>query len=112
MGLACRALGDADGSRLELESARAVFERLGAAPDLARIDALMHGAPLAPPHRLTPREMQVLRLVAAGKSNKAIANELFLSGRTIDQHVSNIFDKLGVASRSAATAYACRHLLA
>ena len=53
----------------------------------------------------------MLRLVATGKSNKAIANELFLSKKTIDRHVSNIFDKLDVASRSAATAYAYEHKL-
>ena len=111
IGLACRALGDAEGGRFELEAARAVFEQLGAAPDLARIDALMRGGPPAHPHGVTPRELQVLRLVATGKTNKAIANELFLSKKTIDRHVSNIFDKLDVASRSAATAYAYEHKL-
>jgi DNA-binding NarL/FixJ family response regulator len=60
---------------------------------------------------LTPRELQVLRLVAAGKTNKAIAAELFLSGRTVDRHVSNIFNKLDVPSRTAATAYAYQHKL-
>ena len=109
VGLACRALGDDEGGRLELEAARAVFERLGAAPDLARIDALLRGVPPAARHGLTPREMQVLRLVAAGKTNKAIASELSLSEKTIDRHVSNIFGKLDVASRSAATAYAYEH---
>ena len=111
IGLACRALGDAEGGRFELEAARAVFEQLGAAPDLARIDALMRGELSAHPHGLTPRELQVMRLVATGKTNKAIANELFLSKKTIDRHVSNIFDKLDVASRSAATAYAYEHKL-
>ena len=111
VGLACRALGDDEGCRLELDAARAVFEQLGAAPDLARIEALTRGAPSAHPHGLTPRELQVLRLVAAGKTNKAIANQLFLSEKTIDRHVSNIFDKLDVASRSAATAYAYKHKL-
>ena len=111
VGRACRALGDDEGCALEIEAARAVFEQLGAAPDLARIDALMRGGPPAHPHGLTPRELQVLRLVATGKPNKAIANELFLSKKTIDRHVSNIFDKLDVASRSAATAYAYEHKL-
>jgi len=60
---------------------------------------------------LSARELQVLRLIAAGKTNKAIANELFLSDRTIDRHVSNIYTKLGVASRAAATAYVYAHKL-
>lgn len=111
VGLACRALGDDEGCRLELEAARAVFRQLGAAPDLARIDAQVRRAAPASPHGLTPRELQVLRLVATGKTNKAIARELFLSEKTIDRHVSNFFDKLGVASRSAATAYAYEHKL-
>ena len=111
IGLACRALGDDDGGGLELEAARAVFEQLGAAPDLARIDSLIRGAPSDRPHGLTPRELQVLRLVAAGKTNKAIAAELFLSEKTVDRHVSNIFAKLDVPSRAAATAFAYRHKL-
>ena len=111
MGLACRALGDEDGGELELSAARAVFERLGAAPDLERLHALARGAAPAPAHRLTPRELQVLRMVAAGKSNKAVAAELSLSERTIERHVSNIFTKLDVASRSAATAYAHQNKL-
>jgi DNA-binding NarL/FixJ family response regulator len=57
-------------------------------------------------HGLTGRELEVLRLVAAGKTNKVIAKELFLSEKTIDRHVSNIFAKVNVASRAAATAYA------
>jgi DNA-binding CsgD family transcriptional regulator len=105
-GLAYRALGDGEGARLELDAARLGFERLGAAPDLARLDAVAIGAVAARPHRLTARELQVLRQVAAGKTNKAIAAELFLSEKTIDRHVSNIFKKLEVASRAAATARA------
>jgi DNA-binding CsgD family transcriptional regulator len=111
IGLACRALGDDDGGGLELDAARAVFEQLGAAPDLARIDALIHGASPVHRHGLSRRELQVLRLVAAGKTNKAIAAELCLSEKTIDRHVSNIFAKLDVASRAAATAFAYRHKL-
>ena len=82
IGLACRALGDDDGGGLELDAARAVFEQLGAAPDLARIDALIQGASSVHRHGLTPRELQVLRQVAAGKTNKAIAAELCLSEKT------------------------------
>ena len=96
---------------LELEAARAAFERLGAAPDLARVDALDRACGAARRAGLTPRELQVLRLVAAGKTNKAIAAELVLSERTVDRHVSNIFAKLGVSSRAAATAYAYEHQL-
>jgi DNA-binding CsgD family transcriptional regulator len=111
MGLACRALGDDDGSGLELDAARAVFARLGASPDLARIDSLTQRAPSRPPQGLTPRELQVLRLVATGKTNKTIATELFVTEKTVDRHVSNIFRKLNVPSRAAATAYAYEHHL-
>ena len=111
VGMACRAFGDDEGAELELDAARAVFERLGAAPDLARIDSFTKGAPSGHPHRLTPRELQVLRLVATGKTNKAIAAELFLSEKTVDRHVSNIFNKIDVPTRAAATAYAYQHRL-
>jgi ATP/maltotriose-dependent transcriptional regulator MalT len=111
MGLAYRALGDEDGGGLELDAARVVFEQLGAAPDLARIDALTRRAPSGHPRELTRRELQVLCLVATGKTNKAIAAELSLSERTVDRHVSNIFTKLDVPSRAAATAYAYKHKL-
>ena len=109
IGLACRALGDEDGAGLELDAARAAFDRLGAAPDLGRTLSLMKGARTGPSHGLTPRELQVLRQVASGDTNKAIASRLSLSEKTIDRHVSNIFGKLGVASRAAATAFAYRH---
>ncbi len=111
VGMACRVFGDDEGAGLEMDAARAVFEQLGAAPDLARIDSLTKGGPSDRPHGLTPREMQVLRLVATGKTNKAIAAELFLSEKTVDRHVSNIFNKLNVPSRAAATAYAYQHNL-
>ena len=111
IGLACRALGDEDGAGLEIDAARSVFERLGATPDLARIDSLMKGAPSGHAHGLTPRELQVLRLVATGETNKAIAGKLSLSEKTIDRHVSNIFTKLDVSSRAAATAFAYQHKL-
>jgi ATP/maltotriose-dependent transcriptional regulator MalT len=111
LGLACRALGDDEGAGLELEAARAAFQQLGAAPDLARIDLLAKGASSSHLHRLTQRELQVLRLIATGKTNKAIASELFLSERTVDRHVSNVFGKLDVPSRTAATTYAHKHKL-
>jgi DNA-binding CsgD family transcriptional regulator len=111
LGLACRALGDDETASLELEAARGVFAQLGATPDLARLDSLTRRAPSIDAHGLTLRELQVLRLVAAGETNKAIAADLILSERTVDRHVSNIFTKLGVSSRAAATAYAYEHQL-
>ena len=113
---ACVALGDVEGARLELESAREVFEQLGARPDLVAVDAIEAGltpdqARSTPQHGLTERELQVLRLVASGKTNKSIARELALSEKTVDRHVSNIFMKLDVPSRAAATAFAYEHRL-
>jgi DNA-binding NarL/FixJ family response regulator len=104
--VACRSLGDDEAGNLELGAARAVLERLGAAQDLARVDSLRERSRSRSRPPLTRRELQVLRLVASGKTNKAIAAELALSERTIDRHVSNIFRKLKVPSRAAATAHA------
>jgi DNA-binding NarL/FixJ family response regulator len=100
---ACRTLGDEEGARLECEAARAVFEKLGATTDLAGLPKTPTGK-----RRLTERELQVLRLVASGLTNGAIASELALSEKTVDRHVSNIFVKLSVSSRAAATARAFR----
>jgi DNA-binding CsgD family transcriptional regulator len=108
IGLACRELGDQDGAKMELDAARWVFHQLAAAPDLARVEALS-GKAAGGPGGLTARELQVLRMVAAGETNKAIAAELFVSGRTVDRHMSNIYAKLGVSSRAAATAHAYQH---
>ena len=112
IGLARRQLGDHDTALLELAGARAVFAALGAAPDIELVDRL---APV-PPRRvvtggLSPRELEVLQLIATGRTNHAIAAELVLSERTVARHVSNIFTKLGLSSRSAATAYAYEHHL-
>jgi DNA-binding CsgD family transcriptional regulator len=109
IGLACRALGDEEGANLELSAARSIFDRLGAAPDRGRIDSLMKGIPSGKPHPLTSREVQVLRLVSAGKTNATIAAELSLSERTIERHLSNIFTKLDLSTRTAATAWAYEH---
>jgi DNA-binding CsgD family transcriptional regulator len=109
VGRACRALGDEDAAVLELGAARAAFAQLGAAPDLAALDALAEPQAPAAGGGLTPRELEVLRLVAAGWSNKAIASELVLSERTVERHVSNILAKLGVSSRAGATAHAYEH---
>jgi DNA-binding CsgD family transcriptional regulator len=111
VGLACRALGDEDTAVLELDAARGTFEQLGAAPDLARVQSLVRSPASVDAHGLTARELQVLRLVAVGATNKAIAAELVLSERTIDRHVSNILTKLRVSSRAAATAFAYEHEL-
>jgi DNA-binding CsgD family transcriptional regulator len=109
IALACRALGDEEGARLELESARESFARLGARRDLHAIDALLDSS--SPGHGLSARELQVLQFVAAGKTNRSIASELFLSERTVHRHVSSIFAKLGVHSRAEAATYAVEHQL-
>ena len=111
MGQACRRLGDEDGAQLELDAARWIFQQLDAAPDLARVEALLR-PDAAGPGGMTARELQVLRLVATGRTNRAIAADLFLSEKTVARHVSNIFTKLGLSSRAAATAYAYEHDLA
>jgi DNA-binding NarL/FixJ family response regulator len=110
---ACGALGDEDGAALELDAARAVFERLGASPDVAHVEQLKQQvrASRACPHGLTPRELEVLQLLATGQTNRQIARALTLSEKTIDRHVSNILAKLCVPSRAAATAYAYRNRL-
>jgi DNA-binding CsgD family transcriptional regulator len=110
VGMACRALGDAEAAALELGAARGIFEQLGAGRDVTRIDSLTAAGPGSiSAHGLTEREMEVLRLVAAGKSNRQIAAELVISDHTVRRHLQNIFAKLGVSSRAAATAFAFRH---
>jgi DNA-binding CsgD family transcriptional regulator len=111
IGEACRVLGDEDTAEMELDAARWVFQELGAAPDLALVQKLSRRSSATSPGGLSLREVQVLRLIAAGKSNRAIADELFLSEKTVHRHVSNIFVKLDIGSRSAATAYAFQHNL-
>lgn len=114
LGRACDALGDEEGARLLWDAARVTFERLGASADLAALAALpaKHGArgsasPTA--FALTAREREVLVLLATGKTNKEIAQALGLSEKTVDRHVSNLFTKLDVRTRSAATARAYEH---
>jgi ATP/maltotriose-dependent transcriptional regulator MalT len=106
---ACDALGDTDAAGIELDAARAVFERLGARPDVVRVDALSAPAGSRSAGGLTDREVEVLRLVAMGKTNRAIATELVISEHTVARHVQNIFRKLDLPSRAAATAYAFEH---
>ena len=105
---ACAVLGDEDMAALELNGARDAFFRLGAAPDLTRLDSMMrkHGRR---DHGLTARELEVLRLVARGNSNREIASSLVISERTVARHVQNIFAKLRVSSRASASVFAADH---
>jgi DNA-binding CsgD family transcriptional regulator len=112
VALACRELGDDDAVALELASARDAFERLGAEPEVARVEAILGAGGTDRAHGLTPRELEVLRLLAAGRSNRQIAAALVISEHTVARHVQNIFRKLDVSSRAAAGAYAFQHDLA
>lgn len=111
IGLACRDCGDRDTADMEFDAARWIFQQLGAQPDLVRLASTLSTRHTGAPAGLSAREVQVLRLVAEGKTNRAIATELFISERTVERHVSNIFLKLDVSSRAAATAYAYQHQL-
>ena len=103
-------MGDTDSAQMHCSAAITVFERLGAAPDLARLKR-----PRAPDNRrghgLTDRECEVLTLVAAGKTNRQITRRLGISEHTAARHLSNILDKLGVTTRTAASAFAHTHNL-
>ncbi|SHE33368.1 transcriptional regulator, LuxR family [Fodinibius roseus] len=110
IGLAYQKLGDKDSAEIELEAARGTFQQLGATYDLSKMDSFVrHTSSGDHTHGLTSRELQVLRLVATGKTNREIGTELYISERTVDRHVSNILAKLNVPSRAAATAYAYEH---
>jgi DNA-binding CsgD family transcriptional regulator len=105
---ACRMLHDNDSAEIELEAARRTFQQLGARSDLARLQPSRDARSAS---GLTARELQVLRLVATGRTNRAISDELGLSEKTVARHISNIFNKLDVSSRAGATAYAFEHHL-
>jgi ATP/maltotriose-dependent transcriptional regulator MalT len=109
VGRACAALGDLDTAAMELEAARETFAKLGAALELAQVDSLIRPPQHRDTHGLTARELQVLRALATGKSNHEIAAALVISDHTVRRHLQNIFAKLGVSSRAAATAFAFRH---
>jgi DNA-binding CsgD family transcriptional regulator/tetratricopeptide (TPR) repeat protein len=111
IGLTCRELGDDDTAEMEFETAREIFQLLGAEPDLKKVNAITSRKPKKQSHGLTDRELEVLQLLSTGKTNKQIAAQLFISERTVDRHVSNIFMKLDVPSRTAATVYAFEHNL-
>jgi DNA-binding CsgD family transcriptional regulator len=113
-GRACHALGDLDGARMEWVAAARVFREFGAAPALREVENLIRTLSAAGPLEaggLTAREVQVLRLIARGQTNRTIARELSISEKTVARHVSNIFTKLDLSSRAAATAYAFTHNL-
>jgi DNA-binding NarL/FixJ family response regulator len=95
---------------MELDGARTIFEQLGAGPDVERLETLIRADGRAR-GGLTAREVEVLRLVASGKTNRAVANVLGLSEKTVARHISNILTKIGAPSRAAATAYAYEHRL-
>jgi DNA-binding CsgD family transcriptional regulator len=107
-GTALRRAGSEEDALLELRAALAAFERLGAAGDAAKAAELLGGRE-ALPRGLTAREAEVLRLVAAGKTNREVAGALVISEHTVARHLQNIFAKLDVSSRSAATAFAFEH---
>jgi DNA-binding NarL/FixJ family response regulator len=105
----CAAVGDTEGAELARSAARTALVALGAAPDVARLDGVCEPGR---PEGLTARELEVLRVLAQGKTNRVIAEKLYISEKTVASHVSHIFTKLGVSSRAAATAYAYDHDLA
>ena len=111
IGRICRELGDHQTARMHFDAAHAVFGRLGAAPDLVGIEHLMTARDAGPFGSLTDREREVLSLVAAGETNRELATSLGISEHTVARHLSNIFDKLGVTSRTAASAFAHKHKL-
>ncbi|MFW5925447.1 MAG: LuxR C-terminal-related transcriptional regulator [Myxococcota bacterium] len=106
---ACRRLGDEDTAEIHLDAARFVYERLGATPDRDRLERGPEETAGQAVPRLTAREREVLALLASGKTNRAIASELVISEHTVARHLSNIFHKIGVTSRTAASAFAFQH---
>lgn len=103
---ACKQLGDEEGATSEFAAAKRAFEQLGATHDLKMLQALSDSTPAETPGGLSPREVEILSLVAKGRSNREIASELVISERTVARHMSNIFSKLNVTSRTAASAFA------
>jgi ATP/maltotriose-dependent transcriptional regulator MalT len=111
IGTAYQQLRDPEGAQLEFDAAHEMFEALGAPPDAARAAALSAPASPPPSEGLTGREVEVLRLIATGATNRGIATRLAISEKTVARHVSNIFTKLDLSSRAAATAFAYQHKL-
>jgi ATP/maltotriose-dependent transcriptional regulator MalT len=110
LGQALRDAGDEDAAQESFAVARALFAQIGAHLDASGVDgAGTVDEPPRLPGGLTAREVEVLRLIAEGMSNKEIAAALYLSVKTVSRHLSNIFTKIGVSSRAAATAFAFEH---
>ncbi|WP_426322722.1 LuxR C-terminal-related transcriptional regulator [Microbacterium sp. E-13] len=103
VGRALHSTGEGAEAAAQFDTARAVFRSLGADPALAELDAVTAGRRSA---ALTPRELEVLRLVSTGLTNRAVGAKLSLSEKTVARHLANIFGKLGLSTRAAATAYA------
>jgi DNA-binding CsgD family transcriptional regulator len=112
LGSACSLLGDEETAALELDATRSVFAQLGAAPDVARLDSLARRDRPGEAHGLTTRQLEVLRLLAAGKTNREIAAALVISEHTVARHLQDVYAKLGVSSRTAASRFAFEHDLA
>jgi RNA polymerase sigma factor (sigma-70 family) len=106
IGQTCVALGDSEGARREIEAARDVFEILGAVPDRKMAEAMLRSLSRAPERLLTPRQTEVLQMVAEGLTNREIAQRLGLSERTVDRHVSDTLTRIDAPTRAAATAFA------
>ncbi|WP_163273249.1 helix-turn-helix transcriptional regulator [Chelativorans alearense] len=111
IGRVCQRLGDHETARMHFHAAHSVFGQLGAAPDLVELERLIATRSAGPLDALTDREREVLSLVASGEPNRQIASALGISEHTVARHLSNIFDKLGVTSRTAASAFAHTHKL-
>jgi ATP/maltotriose-dependent transcriptional regulator MalT len=109
LGQACQLSGDEVAAEFEFEAARQFFQRVSAQPDIERVDGQRQSTSKGHAQLLSARELQVIGLVASGKTNREIARQLSISERTVDRHVSNILLKLNLPTRSAATAYAFQH---
>jgi DNA-binding NarL/FixJ family response regulator len=106
LGQAQREVGDEDAARVSFARARALFEQIGARLDTHNLDTTPR---TRRPAGLTEREVEVLCLIADGRANKEVAAQLHLSAKTVSRHLTKIFNKIGVTSRAAATAFAFEH---
>jgi DNA-binding CsgD family transcriptional regulator len=106
IGMACQSMGDNQSAAMEFDAARWVFERLGAMHDVQRLSSGAGGETPEPNSGLTHREIEVLRLIAAGETNRSIAVTLVISEHTVARHVQNMLQKVGVSSRASLAAYA------
>jgi ATP/maltotriose-dependent transcriptional regulator MalT len=109
MARALRALGDDDTASIEERAAAEVFAAVGASLDLEALRAPSDGDGAPATTGLTARELEVVRLVAAGRTNREVAEALVISDKTVARHLHNVFTKLDLPNRSAATAWAYEH---